>query len=142
MSEMKNMNLLYAYVYYADNTETSIIYIRILYIHITQKNNVAHQLKPGEILAIHQNYSINPQNVLEMNVTHNNYVDPNNLMFEEIRILGLLQEPESITVSQNNNVQNSSHTFTYDPVNKVKLGKKCKNKVKNRKIGRTYFCVL
>ncbi|PKK16894.1 maltase-glucoamylase, intestinal, partial [Columba livia] len=59
-----------------------------------------------------------PQNVLEMNVTHNNYVDPNNLMFEEIKILGLLQEPALITVLQNG-VQISSHNFTYDPVNKV-----------------------
>uniref|UniRef100_A0A663F389 P-type domain-containing protein n=1 Tax=Aquila chrysaetos chrysaetos TaxID=223781 RepID=A0A663F389_AQUCH len=60
-------------------------------------------------------------NVLQMNVTNNNYIDPNNLTFEEIKILGLLQEPVSVTVLQNNNVQNSSHNITYNPVDKVAL---------------------
>ncbi|NXX15400.1 MGA protein, partial [Podargus strigoides] len=62
-----------------------------------------------------------PQNVLQMNVTNNNYTDPNNLMFEEIKILGLPQEPVSVTVLQDNNVQNSSHNITYNPADKVAL---------------------
>ncbi|NXL40178.1 MGA protein, partial [Glaucidium brasilianum] len=61
------------------------------------------------------------QNVLEMNVTNNNYTDPNKLMFEEIKILGLLQEPVSVTVLQNNDVQNSFHNITYNPALKVAL---------------------
>ncbi|XP_074786957.1 maltase-glucoamylase-like isoform X2 [Athene noctua] len=60
-------------------------------------------------------------NVLQMNVTNNNYTDPNNLMFEEIKILGLLQEPVAVTVLQNNDVQNSSHNITYNPADKVAL---------------------
>ncbi|XP_075583620.1 maltase-glucoamylase-like [Pelecanus crispus] len=60
-------------------------------------------------------------NILQMNVTNNNYTDPNSLTFEEIKILGLLQEPVSVTVLQNNDVQNSSHNITYNPVNKVAL---------------------
>ncbi|NWS64267.1 MGA protein, partial [Chunga burmeisteri] len=65
-----------------------------------------------------------PQNVLQMNVTNNNYANPNNLTFEEIKILGLLQEPVSVTVLQNSNVQNFSHNITYDPVNKVNNNRK------------------
>lgn len=60
-----------------------------------------------------------PQNTLHMNVTNNNYSDPNNLTFQEIRILGLAQEPVSVDVLQNNVVQNSSHNITYSPADKV-----------------------
>ncbi|XP_013810008.1 maltase-glucoamylase-like [Apteryx mantelli] len=58
-------------------------------------------------------------NVLQMNVINNNYNDSNNLKFEEIRILGLVQEPTNVTVSQNNAVQSSSHNITYYPADKV-----------------------
>ncbi|NXI38584.1 MGA protein, partial [Galbula dea] len=61
------------------------------------------------------------QNVLHMNVTTNNYRDPNNLSFQEVKILGLLQEPVSVIVLEDNLVQNSSHRITYDGVNKVAL---------------------
>ncbi|NWY03495.1 MGA protein, partial [Nothoprocta ornata] len=64
-------------------------------------------------------YCIISQNVLQINVMNNNYNDPNNLKFEEIRILGLIHEPTYVTVSQNNVVQSSSHNITYDPANKV-----------------------
>uniref|UniRef100_A0A8C4JJE3 alpha-glucosidase n=1 Tax=Dromaius novaehollandiae TaxID=8790 RepID=A0A8C4JJE3_DRONO len=37
----------------------------------------------------------------------------------EIRILGLVQEPTSVTVSENNVVQSSSHNITYYPTDKV-----------------------
>lgn len=76
------------------------------------------------MLAIECNYFTIPQNVLQMNVTNNNYADPNNLTFEEIKILGLLQEPVSVTVLQNNDVQNSSHNITYNPVDKVNNSRK------------------
>ncbi|NXN96345.1 MGA protein, partial [Rhinopomastus cyanomelas] len=61
------------------------------------------------------------QNVLEMNVTHNNYSDPSNLTFQEIRILGLSQELLSVTVMQDGVKQNSSHNTTYNAENKVAL---------------------
>lgn len=57
--------------------------------------------------------------MLHMNVTNNNYSDPNNLTFQEIRILGLAQEPVSLAVLQNDVVQNSSHTISYSPADKV-----------------------
>lgn len=54
-----------------------------------------------------------------MTATNSNYSDPNNLMFEEIKILGSLQEITAVTVSQNNVVQNSPHNITYYPSEKV-----------------------
>ncbi|XP_075617740.1 sucrase-isomaltase, intestinal [Balearica regulorum gibbericeps] len=58
-------------------------------------------------------------NVLQMNAINSNYVDPNNLKFEEIKILGAVQEITSVTVSQNNVVENSPHKITYYPLEKV-----------------------
>ncbi|GAB0193757.1 sucrase-isomaltase, intestinal [Grus japonensis] len=57
-------------------------------------------------------------NVLQMNAINSNYVDPNNLKFEEIKILGAVQEITSVTVSQNNVVENSPHKITYYPLEK------------------------
>lgn len=54
-----------------------------------------------------------------MNVINNGYVDPNNLKFEEIKILGVLQEITELTVSQNNVPQTSLHNITYYPSDKV-----------------------
>uniref|UniRef100_A0A8D2M864 alpha-glucosidase n=1 Tax=Zonotrichia albicollis TaxID=44394 RepID=A0A8D2M864_ZONAL len=59
------------------------------------------------------------QNVLQMTATHSNYVDPNNLKFEEIKILGLSQEITSVTVTQNNAEQDYIPDFSYDPATKV-----------------------
>ncbi|NXD73316.1 MGA protein, partial [Eolophus roseicapillus] len=59
------------------------------------------------------------QNVLTMTAINSNYADPNNLMFEEIKILGSLQEITAVTVSQNNVVENSPHSITYYPSEKV-----------------------
>ncbi|NWV96371.1 MGA protein, partial [Machaerirhynchus nigripectus] len=59
------------------------------------------------------------QNVLQMTATHSNYTDPNNLKFEEIKILGMSKEITSVSVSQNNVVQTYSPNTTYDPVRKV-----------------------
>uniref|UniRef100_A0A8C5IJG5 P-type domain-containing protein n=1 Tax=Junco hyemalis TaxID=40217 RepID=A0A8C5IJG5_JUNHY len=58
-------------------------------------------------------------NVLQMTATHSNYVDPNNLKFEEIKILGLSQEITSVTVTQNNAVQDYIPDISYDPATKV-----------------------
>lgn len=54
-----------------------------------------------------------------MNVINNGYVDPNNLKFEEIKILGVFQEITGLTVTQNNDLQPSSHNITYYPSDKV-----------------------
>lgn len=59
------------------------------------------------------------QNELHMNVTNSGYSDPNQLRFEEIRILGLQQELTELTVLQNNVVLSSSHNITYKPTEKV-----------------------
>ncbi|NXE53142.1 MGA protein, partial [Casuarius casuarius] len=58
-------------------------------------------------------------NTLQMNVINNGYTDPNDLKFEEIKILGLPLEPTQVTVTQNNVVQSSSYNITYDPSAKV-----------------------
>uniref|UniRef100_A0A8C0HDR0 Maltase n=1 Tax=Chelonoidis abingdonii TaxID=106734 RepID=A0A8C0HDR0_CHEAB len=50
-------------------------------------------------------------NSLKMNVLHMNYIDPNNLMFEEIKIFGLPLQPTILTVSVNGVVQNSPHNI-------------------------------
>uniref|UniRef100_A0A8B9UIY3 P-type domain-containing protein n=1 Tax=Anas zonorhyncha TaxID=75864 RepID=A0A8B9UIY3_9AVES len=57
-------------------------------------------------------------NTLQMNVINNNYSDPNNLKFQEIKILGLQQELMTVTVLQGNAVQVSSHNITYNPTDK------------------------
>uniref|UniRef100_A0A8B9VXZ9 alpha-glucosidase n=1 Tax=Anas zonorhyncha TaxID=75864 RepID=A0A8B9VXZ9_9AVES len=59
------------------------------------------------------------QTTLQMNVINNGYVDPNNLKFEEIKILGVLQEITGLTVTQNNDLQPSLHNITYYPSDKV-----------------------
>ncbi|XP_041323927.1 sucrase-isomaltase, intestinal [Pyrgilauda ruficollis] len=58
-------------------------------------------------------------NALQMTATHSNYADPNNLKFEEIKILGLSKEIASVSVSQNNVVQAYTADITYDPATKV-----------------------
>ncbi|XP_030898548.2 sucrase-isomaltase, intestinal [Melopsittacus undulatus] len=58
-------------------------------------------------------------NILSMTAINNNYADPNNLKFEEIKILGALQEITEVTVSQNNVVEYSPHSITYYPSEKV-----------------------
>uniref|UniRef100_A0A8B9EKM4 alpha-glucosidase n=1 Tax=Anser cygnoides TaxID=8845 RepID=A0A8B9EKM4_ANSCY len=78
----------------------------------------APELKSGETLAIQCNYFIVSQNTLQLNVINNNYSDPNNLVFEEIKILGLQEELMTVTVLQNNVEQVSSHNITYNPTDK------------------------
>ncbi|XP_030311852.1 sucrase-isomaltase, intestinal [Calypte anna] len=58
-------------------------------------------------------------NVLQMNAVNSNYADPNQLKFEEIKILGALQEIQRVTVSQNNVEENHPVTISYDAVRKV-----------------------
>lgn len=55
-----------------------------------------------------------------MNAINSNYADPDNLKFEEIKILGALQEITAVTVSQNNVVENALLNITYYPLEKVK----------------------
>lgn len=54
-----------------------------------------------------------------MNVVSGSYVDPNNLKFEEIKILGALQEITEVFVSSSSGEQISSHNATYYPTEKV-----------------------
>ncbi|PKU36141.1 sucrase- intestinal [Limosa lapponica baueri] len=58
-------------------------------------------------------------NVLQMNAINSNYADPNNLKFEEIKILGAVEEITSVTVSQNNVEENSVLNISYNPLEKV-----------------------
>ncbi|XP_066182529.1 sucrase-isomaltase, intestinal [Sylvia atricapilla] len=58
-------------------------------------------------------------NVLQMTATHSQYTDPNNLKFEEIKILGLSQEIASVSVTQNNVAQDYVPNLTYDAATKV-----------------------
>ncbi|NXA66325.1 MGA protein, partial [Mohoua ochrocephala] len=59
------------------------------------------------------------QNALQMTATHSNYTDPNNLRFEEIKILGLSREIASVSVYENNVVQVYPLNITNDPARKV-----------------------
>uniref|UniRef100_A0A8C9FEW0 alpha-glucosidase n=1 Tax=Pavo cristatus TaxID=9049 RepID=A0A8C9FEW0_PAVCR len=54
-----------------------------------------------------------------MNVVSGSYVDPNNLKFEEIKILGALQEITDVTVFLDNAQQMYSTNITYYPTEKV-----------------------
>ncbi|XP_051482229.1 sucrase-isomaltase, intestinal [Apus apus] len=58
-------------------------------------------------------------NVLQMNAINSKYIDPNNLKFEEIKILGVPQEVKTVTVSQNNVEENYPLKVTYDSLAKV-----------------------
>lgn len=55
-----------------------------------------------------------------MTATHSSYTDPNNLKFEEIKILGLSQEIASVSVTQNSVVQDYVSNLSYDAATKVK----------------------
>ncbi|NXN82517.1 MGA protein, partial [Bombycilla garrulus] len=61
------------------------------------------------------------QNVLQMTARHSGYSDPNNLNFEEIKILGLSQEISSVSVSQNGAGQSFNGQISYDAGTKVAL---------------------
>nr|XP_033813496.1 sucrase-isomaltase, intestinal isoform X3 [Geotrypetes seraphini] len=58
-------------------------------------------------------------NQLHMNATNAKYNDPNNLVFENIKILGLLESPSSVVVKKNNTIETSAHQFIYDAALKV-----------------------
>ncbi|XP_027541663.1 sucrase-isomaltase, intestinal [Neopelma chrysocephalum] len=53
-------------------------------------------------------------NTLLMNVVFNNYTDPNNLKFEEIKIFGVRREITSVTVYHNDAVQDFPLNVTYN----------------------------
>lgn len=55
-----------------------------------------------------------------MKVSQSTYKDPNNLAFQEIKILGT-QEPSNVTVKQNGVLTQASPKVTYDPELKVKV---------------------
>ncbi|XP_072508617.1 uncharacterized protein [Notamacropus eugenii] len=59
------------------------------------------------------------QNHLDVKVLHQNYIDPNNLAFKEIKILGLNLQPVLVTVKENDVPIQSDAEIKYDPATKV-----------------------
>uniref|UniRef100_A0A8C5XAY3 Maltase-glucoamylase n=1 Tax=Microcebus murinus TaxID=30608 RepID=A0A8C5XAY3_MICMU len=60
------------------------------------------------------------QNRLDVRISQSTYKDPNNLAFEEIKILGI-QEPVNVTVKHNGVPSQTSPTITYDSNLKVAI---------------------
>ncbi|XP_023568521.1 maltase-glucoamylase, intestinal [Octodon degus] len=60
------------------------------------------------------------QNRLDVNISHSNYKDPNNLAFQQIKILGT-QEPANVVVRRNGVLTQASPKVTYDPNLKVAI---------------------
>nr|XP_011721917.1 maltase-glucoamylase, intestinal [Macaca nemestrina] len=60
------------------------------------------------------------QNRLEVNISQSTYKDPNNLAFNEIKILGT-EEPSNVTVKHNGIPSQTSPTVTYDSNLKVAI---------------------
>ncbi|XP_074859780.1 sucrase-isomaltase, intestinal isoform X2 [Carettochelys insculpta] len=59
------------------------------------------------------------QNVLEINVLHNGYTDPNNLKFSELEVLGVPSVPSAVTVKQNGVTIPSLHSISYNGTKQV-----------------------
>lgn len=59
------------------------------------------------------------QNVLEIKVEHHGYSDPNNLMFTEIKVLGVPTNVQNATVLQNGVTIPSAHMLSYDSTKQV-----------------------
>ena len=60
------------------------------------------------------------QGILTMQVVHSGYKDPNNLVFENITVLGVSAPPLSVSVvHNNNNTQLPAANFQYDTAKKV-----------------------
>lgn len=55
-----------------------------------------------------------------MKISQSTYKDPNNLAFQEIKILGI-EEPINVTVKHNGVLSQASPNVTYDPNLKVTL---------------------
>jgi len=60
------------------------------------------------------------QNVLAMTVSHDGYTDPNNLMFTEIKVLGVPTSITQVTISQNGETITSPHSVDYNTTKKVR----------------------
>ncbi|KAK5868335.1 hypothetical protein PBY51_009361 [Eleginops maclovinus] len=70
---------------------------------------------------IHYDFSVTA-GVLTMQVTHAGYKDPNNLIFENITVLGVLGEPVSVTITsirKNEATRVPKANINYDAVKKV-----------------------
>ncbi|KAK3570325.1 hypothetical protein QTP86_017161 [Hemibagrus guttatus] len=68
---------------------------------------------------IHYQFSV-VQGVLIMQVRHNGYVDPNNLVFENITVLGLNKPPKSVTINDIDTVTTLPESnIQYDSVKRV-----------------------
>ncbi|XP_075058176.1 sucrase-isomaltase, intestinal [Mixophyes fleayi] len=56
---------------------------------------------------------------ITLKVTHANYKDPNNLIFDEIKIFGLSKSLTNLIVKKDGVIQPSSHQLSYDNFNKI-----------------------
>lgn len=59
------------------------------------------------------------QNALEIKVEHHGYSDPNNLMFTEIKVLGVPTTVQQVNVTQNGVIIPSAHVLSYDSSKQV-----------------------
>lgn len=59
------------------------------------------------------------QNALEIKVEHHGYSDPNNLMFTEIKVLGVPTTVQQVNVMQNGVIIPSAHVLSYDSSKQV-----------------------
>ena len=60
------------------------------------------------------------QNALEIKVEHHGYSDPNNLMFTEIKVLGVPTTVQQVNVTQNGVIIPSAHVLSYDSSKQVR----------------------
>ncbi|TSR87326.1 putative maltase-glucoamylase 2 [Bagarius yarrelli] len=68
---------------------------------------------------IHYQFSV-VQGVLTMQVIHNGYADPNNLVFENITVLGLISPPMTVSIKDGNMVTTLPESnIQYDSVKRV-----------------------
>ncbi|KAJ6660960.1 hypothetical protein lerEdw1_016980 [Lerista edwardsae] len=73
----------------------------------------------GKAPALSTCHPMTYQSVLDINVAHQGYFDPNNLKFVEIKILGVNKAPSRIVVLQNGAEVPSNHIVTYNSTTQV-----------------------
>lgn len=65
-------------------------------------------------------FSFSFQSVLDIRVLHRGYTDPNNLMFTDIKVLGVPSSVSQVTVQQNGVTIASPHTVEYTASKQVR----------------------
>ncbi|XP_063789067.1 maltase-glucoamylase-like [Pseudophryne corroboree] len=69
------------------------------------------------IYVLYEFHAMNDSIVLR--VTHDNYTDPNNLIFDEIKLLGLKKPITNLVVRKDGVIQPSSHRLSYEDANQI-----------------------